>query len=234
MKRFLSVAITLTLLIGLFTGINNDAKANTAPQLLTGILQKMENAHRNLKSMKAAIVQKRVNSQIGTSDTDYGVVAYKPENGRLKLRVDYTKPDTRTLAIVGDSLTFYQPRINQALKTSIGKATKNRATSSALLALFTGSAKSLTGRYNIDIVGEETVNGRPTTQLRLTPKGQDSVVSIELWVSSETGLPVQGKSVERNGDYTIVKLSNVELNTRIADADFNIKLPAGTAVVDKL
>src|SRR5438477_12627107 len=131
MKRFVTIAITLTLLVGLITGVNNDARASTAPQLLTGILQKMENAHRNLKSMKAAIVQKRVNSQIGTSDTDYGIVAYKPaENGRLKLRVDYTKPDNHMLSIVGDSLTFYQPRINQALKTTIGKAAKNRAASS--------------------------------------------------------------------------------------------------------
>ena len=73
------------------------------------------------------------------------------------------------------------------------------------------------------------------TQLRLTPKGKGGTfTSIELWVNQQTWLPVMHKFNERNGDYTIVKLSKLEFNTKLDDAAFIIKLPANTAIVDKV
>lgn len=235
MKRLVSLAITLTLLITLAGGASDRAHAGTAPQLLSGILQKMETAHRNLRSLKAAIVQQKHNPQIGSTDTDYGVMLYKPVgNGKIRLRLDYTRPDARTATVDGDNFTYYQPRINQAFKGALSKATKGKNGLSGLLAGFNGSARSLTANYNVEYVKEELVNGRTATQLHLTPKEKSSVASIEIWVSHDTWLPVQTKTVEKNGDYTVLKMDKLELNARIADTDFNVKLPPGTAIVDKL
>lgn len=235
MKRFITLLITLTFLIGLVTSTSDCARANTAPQLLSGILQKMENAHRNLKSLKAALVQQKVNSQLGTRDTDYGTMMYKPgDNGKLKLRLDYTRPDTRVAAIVGDNFTYYQPRINQAFKGAVSKASKSRNGIYGLLVGFNGSARSLTSNFSIEFVKEELVSGKPTYQLHLTPREKSSIASVEIWVSSDTWLPVQNKVVEKNGDYTIVKLDRMEVNARLDDSAFNVKLPPGTAIVDKL
>lgn len=233
MRRFLPWALILGLvLVG--AGANNSAKANSGAQLLTGILTKMETAHRNLRSMRASVVQQKVNTQIGTKDTDYGSLIYKPGvNGKGKLRIDYTKPDTRVLSIVGDSFTFYQPRINQVLKSSLNKASKAQGNYTPLLGL-DSSLKSLTNDFNIDYVKEELVNGKSATQLRLTPKRGGSFSSVDIWVNNETWLPTQYKVVDRNGDYTIVKLTNTEINVALKDSDFNVSYPNGVKVVDKI
>ena len=91
-------------------------------QLLPGLLAKMERANRNLQSMRAVIEQQRVNVQIGTKDTDTGTLLYKP--GRL--RIDYSKPTAQSVSLIGQDFVLYQPRMNQALKTTLAKATKGR------------------------------------------------------------------------------------------------------------
>ena len=221
-------------MVFLSVGANRPAAANTGAQLLTGILTKMETAHRNLRSMRASVVQQKVNTQIGTKDTDYGMLIYKPGvKGKGKLRIDYTKPDTRVLSVVGESFTFYQPRINQVFKSTLAKASKGRTGFTPLLGL-DRSLKALTNDFNIDYVREEMVNGKTATQLRLTPKRGGDLASIDLWVNQETWLPTQYKINDRNGDYTIVKLTNTEINVALKDADFNVSYPSGAKVVDKI
>jgi outer membrane lipoprotein-sorting protein len=66
------------------------------------------------------------------------------------------------------------------------------------------------------------------------PKSGGSFASVELWVDQESGLPIQEKFVERNGDYTLVKLTNLERNIKLADDAFVVKYPAGTKVVDRI
>jgi len=234
MRRFATFAIILGMFVFLI-GANRPVEANPSAQLLTGILQKMEVAHRNLKSLRAAIVQQKVNVQIGTKDTDYGTLLYKlAVKGKGRLRIDYTKPDARTVAVIGSDFVFYQPRINQVLKTTLAQASKGRTGGYSQLVGLDGSVKSLSGSYNIDYVKDELVNGQMATQLHLVPKSGGSFASMEIWVSNQTWLPVQQKIVERNGDYTIVKLTNMEPNIAIADEDFKVKYPSSTQVIDKI
>jgi outer membrane lipoprotein-sorting protein len=221
-------------LVLVYSGAPRRAEANTGAQLLTGILTKMESAHRNLRSMRASIVQQKVNTQIGTKDTDYGTLIYKPgAKGKGRLRIDYTRPDTRVLSVVGESFTFYQPRINQVFKSTLAKASKGRTGYTPLIGL-DGSVKALTNDFNIEYLREELVNGKATTQLRLTPKRGGEFASVDLWVNHETWLPTQYKIVDRNGDYTVVKLTNTEVNVALKDGDFNVSYPSGVKVVDKI
>jgi outer membrane lipoprotein-sorting protein len=234
MRKFISFALMLGLVM-FGAGVTRRTEANTGAQLLTGILSKMDAAHRNLRSMRAGIVQQKVNSQIGTKDTDYGTLIYKPgPKGKGRMRIDYTKPDTRVLSIVGDSFVFYQPRINQVLKSTLAKASKGRTGNFTPLVGLDGSLKSLTNDFNVEYVREELVNGKTATQLRLTPKRGGDYASVDLWVNHETWLPTQYKIVDRNGDYTVVKLTNAQINVALNDADFNVSYPGGVKVVDKI
>lgn len=233
-KRTISLAVTaalLTMTIGTYQ--NTEAKAAT--QLLTGVLSKMQSAHRNLRSMRAAMVQQRRNPQIGSTETDYGTFIYKPGGkGKSKLRIDYTKPDQKSVSVVGENLTFYQPRINQVLKTTLSKAAKGKTSSYSALVGLDSSLESLTRDYNVEYVKDELVGGKPTTRLHLTPKGGSPFSQIELWVSNEFWLPVQYQMFERNGDSTLVKFTGMEINPNIADSVFNVNIPSGTKVVDKI
>ncbi|HKX32393.1 MAG TPA: outer membrane lipoprotein carrier protein LolA [Blastocatellia bacterium] len=234
MRRFL----TIMAIVGAFFqigGISNQVSANSKPQLLTGILNKMEKAHQEMKSLKAEFIQQKTNSQIGVTDSDYGALLYKPAVGKTKgkVRIDYTKPSNSVVSIIGDTLVYYQPRLNQALKSTVAKASKGKTGYSQLIGL-DGSIKSLANNYNFDYVGDSSLNGQMTTLLRLTPKAGGQYSSIELWVSQENWLPVQQKLFERNGDFTLMTLKNLQLNPVIPDAAFNVAIPSGTKIVDKI
>src|ERR1051326_5464306 len=117
MRRFATFAVILGLLLSI-TSASRRVDANPSPQILPGILKKMEAANANLKSLRAGLIQEKHNVQIDVSDTDYGTLIYKPgAPGQTRLRIDYNKPDTRVAAVVGDNVIFYTPRINQAFKS---------------------------------------------------------------------------------------------------------------------
>lgn len=234
MKRFISLAVIAALLTMTF-GAYQTIEATTAPQLLTGVLSKMQAAHRNLRAMRASMVQQRRNPQIGSTETDYGTFIYKPgSKGKSKLRIDYTKPDQKSVSVIGENLTFYQPRINQVFKSTLSKAAKGKTSSYSALVGLDSSLESLTRDYNVEYVKDELVAGKQTTRLHLTPKGGSPFSRIELWVSNEFWLPVQYQMFERNGDSTLVKFTGIEINPNLADNLFNVNIPAGTKVVDKI
>lgn len=233
MKKFLAILAAASLLVPFF-GIDRRAEANTKPQLLTGILNKMEKAHQEMKSLKAELILQKTNTQIGITDTEYGDLIYKPAVGKTKgkLRIDYFKPSKNIVAVIGENVTFYQPRINQAIKSTIAKATKGKVNGYAQLVGLDGSLKALVGNYNIDILKDEAVNGQLTTVLRLIPKSGGQFTTIDIWVN-QNGLPTQWKMIERNGDYTVATLKNAQVNANIADAAFNVSIPNGVAILDK-
>lgn len=227
--------VTLTLIAGMLLTLVGAAgvRAATKPQLLTGILNKMENAHQQMKSLKAEITQQRTNPQIGSTDTDYGIVIYKPGSGKEKgkLRIDYTRPSKDIVSVVGENVTFYQPRINQVFKGTLNKVSKGKA--GANLVGLDSSLRALTANYNIEFVKDEAINGQMTTLLRLTPKGGGQYSAIDLWVNQQNWLPAQWKMFERNGDFSVITLRNLQLNTGVADAAFVVNIPNGVKVVDK-
>ena len=246
MNKFLISLIVLGLVGSATTGLDSAGSLVSAAtptpsgalpqQMLTGILNKMEKAHQELKSLRAELSQQKTNSQIGITDNEYGSLIYKPSAGRAKgkLRIDYTRPSKDTIALVGDNVIFYQPRINQVFKSTLAKAAKGKVGGFSQLIGLDGSIKSMASSYNIEFLKDETINGQKTTLLRLTPKSAGQFTAIDIWVNQQNWIPAQWKLVERNGDFTIVSLKNVQLNTQIPDAAFNVAIPSGVKVVDKI
>jgi outer membrane lipoprotein-sorting protein len=236
MRQFLLITAIAGLIFSL-SGASHRADAKTMPQLLTGILNKMEKAHQDLKSLRADMVQQNTNNQIGITDTNFGAFIYKPAVGKSKgrLRIDYNKPSKDIVSLIGENLILYQPRVNQAVKTTLAKAAKGKVSGYSQLVGLDGSLKSQTGNYNIEVVKlDEHINGVSTAVLKLIPKNGNQIVSIDLWVNQQNSLPIQWKIIERNGDFTIVTLNNIEVNANIPDSAFNVNIPSGTKVLDNL
>lgn len=237
MKKSLIVLVISGLTMFSWAGtVDLSAAAVEPQQLLTGILNKMDKAHQDLKTLRAEIAQQKTNAQIGVSDNEYGSLIYKPSSGRSKgkLRIDYTRPSRDTIALVGDSVVYYQPRINQVFKSTIAKAAKGKVGGFTQLIGLDGSVKSLAGNYHIEFLRDEAVNGQMTTLLRLTPKSGGQFTTIDIWVNQQNWIPAQWRLVERNGDFTIVSLKNIQLNSPIPDTAFNVTIPGGVKVVDKI
>lgn len=234
MKKFISTAVIVGMLIISGTSYRSDAAVRI--QILTGILNKMESAHKSLKSLKAGMSLTKTNSQIGISDTELGELLYKPATGKGKgkLRIDYVKPSKDIVALVGENVTFYQPRINQVLKSTLAKTSKGKIGGYAQLVGLDSSLKSLVNNYNIEVGKDETINGQAATILKLTPKQASPYSSIDVWIHQSNYLPIQWKIYEKNGDNTVVSLKNMQINASIPDAAFSINIPGGTKVVDKI
>src|SRR5215475_4354546 len=194
MKKLIPLAIIAGIFL-LLAGVDRSASANAQPQLLTGILNKMEKAHQDLKNLKAEMVLERTNTQIGVTDSEYGQLLYKPgtPKSKQKLRIDYTKPSKDILAVDGDNFVFYQPRINQAFKGQASKYSKGKQGGFAQFITIglNGSLKSASGKYNISFVKDETIDGAMASMLRLTPKSNDQFNGIDIWVSQQSWIPVR-------------------------------------------
>jgi outer membrane lipoprotein-sorting protein len=234
MKKLISLAVIAGISL-LIAGVDRSASANTQAQLLTGILNKMEKAHQDLKNLKAELVLERTNTQIGVTDSEFGQLIYKPgaQKSKQKLRIDYTKPSKDILAVDGDNFIFYQPRINQAFKGIASKYSKGKQGGIAqfITIALDGSLKSASGKYNIGFVKDEMVEGVMTSVLRLTPKSNDQFTSFDIWVNQQNGFPVRFSGAERNGDLTMVTLKNLQLNTNVPNNAFALDLPSGTKIV---
>jgi outer membrane lipoprotein-sorting protein len=236
MRQILLITAIAVILFSL-SGAGRQADARTMPQLLAGILNKMEKAHQDLKSLRAEMVQQNTNNQIGITDTNFGAFIYKPAVGKSKgrLRIDYIRPSKDIVSLIGENLILYQPRVNQVVKTTLAKAAKGKVSGYSQLVGLDGSLKLQTNNYNIEVVKlDEQVNGVSTAVLRLIPKNGNQIVSIDIWVNQQNSLPIQWKFVERNGDFTVVTLNKMEVNANIPDSSFNVNIPSGTKVLDNL
>jgi outer membrane lipoprotein-sorting protein len=234
MKKLIPPAIIAGIFL-LLAGVDHSASANAQAQLLTGILNKMEKAHQDLKSLKAELVLQRTNNQIGVTDSEYGQLIYKPGAGKSKqrLRIDYTKPSKDILAVDGDKYVYYQPRIKQAFEGLASKLSKGKQGGFAqfITIALNGSLKSASGKYNISFVKDEMVEGMMTSMLRLTPKSNDQFTNLDIWVSQQSWIPVQLSVTERNSDVMVVTFKNPQLNTNVPNDAFALNLPNGTKVV---
>ena len=192
--------------------------------LVSSILNKMERNRRNLHSLRASISMEKYNAQLHDSDRYKGTVAYVPATGRnAYVRVEWQRPQHEILAVANGNYTLYRPRLNMAY---VGNARSSRATKvSGALDFLTMSSAQVQNRFEPlqDLYDETLWGGVHTVHFKLVPKGGASYSYAEVWVD-DGGMPIQTKVVERNGDATTVRLTDVERNPSIPLDQFTIKL----------
>jgi outer membrane lipoprotein-sorting protein len=94
------------------------------------------------------------------------------------------------------------------------------------------SRQQLEARFQpVQDVREETLwGGVSTIHLTLVPKGNAGYKYAEVWIDGG-GMPVQTKVVEKNGDATTTRLTNLERNPKVNDGDFKLNLPGDVRVI---
>jgi len=222
MKKFfaLGMALLLTAIVTLTTV--SPVKAQGAG-LVSSIFNKMERNRRDLKSLRAGISMEKYNSQIKDTDKRTGTVLYMPGAGRnASVRVDWKSPVQEILAVADGQYTLFSPRRNSAWVGNT--SSKNAKVSSVLGFGLNATAAQLKSSFDVQDVYDETLwGGVATYHMKLVPKGGASFQYEEIWVDG-TGMPIQTKVVEKNGDSTTVRLMNVERNAKVAKSDFKLDL----------
>lgn len=231
MKRLVPLSLAVALVVAAVIVSSPTETRAQGPGLVSSLVNKLERNRQSLKSLRANITMEKYNAQIGDKDTYKGLVLYVPGAGRnAYVRVDWTSPQQETLAVADGKFTLFRPRLNMAY---VGNANSriDRGNGSAAFEFLNMSKQEMIARYDIQPLGDEMLwFGLTATHVKLVPKGASGFKYAEAWID-EQGMPVQTKVVEKNDDYTMVRLSNMQRNTNVSLSEFILKLAPGVKII---
>jgi len=231
MKRLIPLSLLLVVLASALVVFPNATEAQSAG-LVSSVLNRMERNRQSLKSLKASLSMEKYNAQLRDADKYHGVILYMPASGRnASVRIDWTSPQKEILAVANGKYTLLKPRLNVAY-TGSSNSSKVKNSGGGIMGLLHLSRQQLEARFQpVQDVREETLwGGVSTIHLTLVPKGNESFKYAEIWVDGG-GMPVQTKVVEKNGDATTMRLSDVKRNAGMSSDEFNLKLDSNVKVI---
>lgn len=207
-------------------------QARGAQAALDKVLERMGAVGKDFRSFQADFTQRQYIAVLKEFENpESGVFLYaRAQDGSALLRQEFKVPGHKILTIKAGTALVYQPSLNQATRINLGK-NKDKA---EFLALGIGQSPArMRETFNIEFQGEEKVDEALCSVLLLKPKSSATAAffsSITLWISNSSGLPLQQKLQEPNGNYLLNKFSSPKLNPKLTDADFEQKLPKGVEI----
>ena len=172
---------------------------------LEAVLARLDKASTAFRGMSAHARRLSHTDVIGEDNVDSGVMLLKRSRPReMRMLVDLTQPDPKTVALQGRKLEVYYPKMQTVQEFDVGKS--RELLDQFFLLGFGTSRADLLNAYDIRLVGPETVDGKKTDRLELIPKSKEvrqHLNKLELWIS-EAGFPVQQKFYLQAGDYMLV------------------------------
>jgi outer membrane lipoprotein-sorting protein len=196
---------------------------------LDTVMAMMDKSAKDFHSLTADIEHVKYTAVVKDTSTETGQIFVRKDE---KLRIDFRKPDPRTILRNGDNLYIYTPKIGTVEEFNIGK---NRAMADQYLALGFGTkSESLRKNYQVSLTGEEELDGRKMAVIELVPNADDvrkQITKIQMWVDEASWLPTQQKFFEAgSGDYFMSRYKSVMKNLKISDSKFKPDWPKGTKV----
>jgi len=221
MKRYLGVA-----LLGLLL-----ASAAHA-QNLEAILGSMDRAAANFHSAQTEFAWDQYQKVVNEHDLQQGTMYFRRQGDGTQMAADITSPNRKYVLFSGGLVQVYVPKIDQVTEYNAGK---NKADFETFLVLgFGGSGKDLQNSFDVKFAGMEDVQGVSTGRLELTPKSQkvrNLFSTITLWIDPARGVSVQQKFLEPSGDYRLATYKNIQLNKKISNEIFKLKVSSKTKFV---
>lgn len=205
-----------------------EAAQNGSRPALDSVLGMIDRSASDFHSLSADIERLKYTEVVKDTSTESGQIYVRRDQ---KLRIDFTKPDLRTILRTGDSLFIFNPKINRVEEYNLGK---NRALVDQYMLLGFGTkSQNMEKSYELKLNGEEEIDHHKTYVLELIPKSEEmrkQITKIQMWIDSASWLPIQQKFVEAgSGDYLLVKYSKMMKNLKISDAKFKADWPKNAA-----
>ncbi len=195
---------------------------------LQDVLTRMDKSAESFQSMTGNLVQVNHTEIINENETQNATVRMKRTKDGIVGRVDFAGPNRKILGVRERQLQMFYPKSNVVELYDVGKF--GDQLDQFLLLGFSTSGKELQRNYKIRMMGMETVNGKPTAHLELTPKSkqaQDIFKKADIWLAQDANHPVQEKIHKNDQDYTLITYTDVKLNPPLSDKDLELNLPPG-------
>lgn len=181
------------------------------------VLRSLENAGRDLKTMRADFVETKVLVLLGEKSESRGDVLLQVPG---RFRWDYKTPQASVMVVKDARFARYFPQSKQVFRgPARGEAD--------LLVGFGPGAADLGRKYDVTLLGDDEVGDVAAHVLDLKPRaGQGGLFAgIRLWIDAARFIPVQTRLTEPTGDYTTVRFEHVIVNGPMRSAEFDLVLP---------
>jgi outer membrane lipoprotein-sorting protein len=211
MKKLMLLASVVVLTVSAF------GQATTLEQVLTLLDQKST----TFKSLETNFVWDQYDATVPAHDIQSGVMYFRRVGPHVDVAADIQTPDHKKLVFTGDDVRVYSYRTHQ----TSSYPSKNRDEIESFLALgFGGRGHDLLKNFEISYKGAETIDGRPTYRLELTPKSQKvqgMFRLIILWIDQQTGMSLQQKVLEGKSNYRLATypFASMKINPKKLPAD---------------
>jgi outer membrane lipoprotein-sorting protein len=193
-------------------------------QTKEAVIAELDQAAKQFRGLTADVERTKVTVVVNDRSTESGQIFVRHDE---KMRIELTKPDVRTILRSGDTLWIYVPKTKRLEEYDLGK---HREVVEQLLLLGLGSSgHDLNKHYLLTLFSEETLDGKKTLVLELTPKDEKmrgQIARIHLWIDLSSWLAVQQKFFETGTeDYFIIHYSNIVRNPKLPDSKFKPDWP---------
>jgi outer membrane lipoprotein-sorting protein len=153
-----------------------------------------------------------------------GKLYYTRAGKEPRLKVELGKPPAQQIVLIDKgNLQVFTPKINEVQEASLGGHAN--AVEQFMALGFGQSSQDLKKNYQVSFAGEETIDGKKTAILDLTPPAPlAGVKTLRMWMDEQKGISVQVKATETSGDYTLYKYSNIKMSGGLPESVFELKL----------
>ena len=184
----------------------------------------MDKSAKDFRTLTADIENVKYTAVVQDASTETGQIFVRRDQ---KMRIEFTKPEARTILRTGDSLFLYNPKLNRVEEYDLGK---NRAMVDQYIRLGFGTkSEDLKKSYVVTVAGEEELDHRKTVVVELTPKVdqiRSQITRIQMWIDEASWLPIQQKIFESgSGDYILFHYTSMMKNLKINDSKFKQDWP---------
>ena len=184
----------------------------------------MDKSAKDFRSLTADIENVKYTAVVQDKSTETGQIWVRHDQ---KMRIEFTKPEGRTILRTGDSLFLYNPKLNRVEEYDLGK---NRAMVDQYIRLGFGTkSEDLKKSYLVTVTGEEQFDNRKAIVVELTPKAdqiRSQITRIQMWIDEASWLPIQQKIYETgSGDYILFHYTGMMKNLKINDSKFKQDWP---------
>ena len=193
---------------------------------LDAVLARIDSAGAAFHGMSANLRHLSHTAVINEDSVDSGTVLLKrPKPRDMRMLVNFTLPDPKTVTFQGRKVDIYYPKIQTVQEFDVG-GNKDLLEQFFLLGFGTSRA-DLENNYNIRFLGPETLDGKQTERLELIPKSKavlEHLKKFELWIS-DSGYPIQQKFYLPGSDYMLMTYSDMKINPDLPDTALKLHVP---------
>jgi len=214
----------LVFIVILAVSVTPQSPAQGTQWTTDSVLAMMDKSAKDFHTLTADIEHIKYTDVVKDTSTETGKLLVRRDE---KMRIEFFKPDRRTILRTGDSLFVFTPKINRVEEYDLGK-NRDLVDQYVLLGFGTKS-DNVRKSYEVKVISETELDNKKTVQIELIPKSDQmrkQIAKIQMWIDEASWLPIQQKFLESGSeDYLIFHYTNVMKNLKIGDNQFKQDWP---------